>query len=234
MATSVHAIWDGVERAAPPFYAPLSSDKQGLQRLRIRVYETASSPTTGKPRKLHATCPTVGCSIPFRLVISFLTQPEFSAVGGILNSVAYGTKTDPVNDSYINLAEEVTGHLSDSAIPTAVLLDSMPYLLPILTPFLPGNVFKKTRLQWEELVSRFRDDPFCHVQQLRVRFNLFCLIPPVLILARPRWKVALKTPLCYALLKIWASPKKTWLNTQLSKTLRGQCSSVHPSPRFEA
>lgn len=94
-------------------------------------------------------------------------------MGGILNSVAYGTKTEPVNDSYINLAEEVTEHLSDSAIPTAVLLDSMPYLLPILTLFLPGNVFKKTRLQWEELVSRFRDDPFYNVQQLRVRLNFF-------------------------------------------------------------
>ena len=49
----------------------------------------------------------------------------------------------------------------------------MPYLLPILTCLLPGNVFKKTRLQWEELISRFRDGPFCNVQQLRVRSNLF-------------------------------------------------------------
>jgi len=44
----------------------------------------------------------------------------------------------------------------------------MPYLLPILTRLLPGTVFKKTRLQWDELISRFRDDPFCNVQQLRV------------------------------------------------------------------
>jgi len=55
----------------------------------------------------------------------------------------------------------------------------MPYLLPILAPFLPGNVFKKTRLQWEELVSRFRDDPFFNVQQLRVRLNLSHLFPRI-------------------------------------------------------
>lgn len=109
-----------------------------------------------------------------RLLLQLLEDPGSymqhvrHAVGGILHSATYGTETEPFNDSYINLAEEVSEHLSDSAIPTAVLLDSMPYLLPIFSRILPGSVFKKTRLQWEELISRFRDDPFCNIQQLRM------------------------------------------------------------------
>ncbi|KAF8970100.1 cytochrome P450 [Flammula alnicola] len=106
-----------------------------------------------------------------RLLLQLLDTPDDffehirHAVGGTLHSIAYGTKKKESNDSYINLAEEVMEAIADTAMAASGLIDSMPFLLPILSPFLPGPAFKKSPAQWKKLVYRFRDEPFLKVQK---------------------------------------------------------------------
>lgn len=97
-----------------------------------------------------------------------MTPP--SCIGALLRTITYGTKTDPVGDPYISLAEKVIQDLADAAIPVSMIFDAMPSLIPIVRPFMSKVVpFNKSQKEWVELAVQFRDVPFKNVQNLVVR-----------------------------------------------------------------
>lgn len=79
--------------------------------------------------------------------------------------MAYGIKASPYNDPAVMLADSLTQHLSESVTPLTMIFDRLPFLLPILSPFLSTPVFSKPRDYWGDLVSRFRDDPISMVKR---------------------------------------------------------------------
>ncbi|PPQ94401.1 hypothetical protein CVT25_002489 [Psilocybe cyanescens] len=101
-----------------------------------------------------------------RLLLCLLQRPEDymrhvrHSVGGTLHSIAYGGETKPFDDPFITTAEEVMECLSDAALASTMIVEVVPFLTPILSYILPAVAFTRTRLQWKELASRFRDDPF--------------------------------------------------------------------------
>lgn len=104
-----------------------------------------------------------------------------SAIGGLMLAITYGTKVKQ-NDSrvIVGVAEQVADYLSDSLTPLSILADAIPFLtsilsFPILVPlvslFLP-KAFSKSKAEWSDLTSRFRNDLFVHVQVLVVSLLL--------------------------------------------------------------
>ena len=87
-----------------------------------------------------------------------------SAIGSILLAIAYGTKVKQQNDSRMIVAEQVTDYISESLTPISILADAMPFLIPFISPFLPIAAFSKSKAEWSDMISRFRDDPFVHVK----------------------------------------------------------------------
>jgi hypothetical protein len=96
-------------------------------------------------------------------------------------AVTYGTKVKQ-NDSRIivGVGEQVSDYLSDSLTPLSILVDAIPFLkstlsypilVPLVSPFLP-NAFSKSKAEWSDLISRFRNDLFAHVQELVVSLIL--------------------------------------------------------------
>ena len=95
-------------------------------------------------------------------------------------AVAYGAKVKH-NDSRIivGVGEQIADSLSDSLTPVSILADAIPFfksilsnpiLVPLVSPFLPKAAFSKGRAEWSDLISRFRDDLFAHVQMLVVSY----------------------------------------------------------------
>jgi hypothetical protein len=77
----------------------------------------------------------------------------------------YGTKTKQSNDPYISLAEEVMVALSSTAVPISGILDSIPWLLPVVSRFISGSPFNKSSAQWREMVYKLRDEPVHKIQK---------------------------------------------------------------------
>ncbi|KAF4616302.1 hypothetical protein D9613_008357 [Agrocybe pediades] len=106
-----------------------------------------------------------------RLLVQLLSSPQDymqhvrHSVGGMLISVAYGVETKANNDPYINVAEEVTNHISDGANTATMIIDVVPFLMPILSRILPLSTFQKSRSEWKELAYKFRDEPFYKAQR---------------------------------------------------------------------
>ena len=110
---------------------------------------------------------------------------RLSAVGGLMLAITYGTNVKQ-NDSrlIVGIAEQVSDCLSDSITPISILADAIPFsksilsypiLVPLISPFLP-KAFSKSKAEWSDLISRFRNDLFLHVQALVVSLllpNLF-------------------------------------------------------------
>lgn len=103
-----------------------------------------------------------------------------SAIGGLMLAIAYGTKVKQ-NDSRIlvGVGEQVADYLSDSLTPISILADGIPFLksilsypilVPLVSPFLPKAAFSKSKAEWSDLISRFRNDLFVHVQTLLVSY----------------------------------------------------------------
>ncbi|KAH9477593.1 Cytochrome P450 monooxygenase 98 [Psilocybe cubensis] len=109
-----------------------------------------------------------------RLLENLLAHPEGfmdhirHCVGSTLHSIAYGGETESVGNQFIKIAEEVAECLSDAALISTMVADVMPSLNPILPYIIPSVIFKRTALQWKELASRFRDDPFWNTQKSMV------------------------------------------------------------------
>ncbi|KDR72697.1 hypothetical protein GALMADRAFT_101857 [Galerina marginata CBS 339.88] len=107
-----------------------------------------------------------------RLLLQILETPESymqhvrHSIGGILHSIAYGGETKPFNDPFVETAEEVSKYLSDGAVTATMIVEIVPFLLPILPYILPAWPLRKSRKQLKELGSKFRDDPFDHVKRL--------------------------------------------------------------------
>jgi len=95
---------------------------------------------------------------------------NISAIGGLLLAITYGTKVKQQIDSRVIVAEQVADYISESLSSISILIDAMPYLVPLISPFLPTAAFSKSKTEWSDMVSRFRDDPFVHVQTLMVSF----------------------------------------------------------------
>lgn len=104
-----------------------------------------------------------------------------SAIGGLMLAITYGTKVKQ-NDSRIivGVGELVADCLSDSLTPILILADAIPFLksilsypilVPLVSPFLP-KAFSKSKAEWSDLISRFRNDLFVHVQELVVSLLL--------------------------------------------------------------
>ena len=93
-------------------------------------------------------------------------------------AIAYGTKVKQ-NDSRIivGVGEQIADCLSDSLTPISILADVIPFFLPysilvsLVSPFLP-IAFSKSKAEWSDLISRFRNDLFVHVQALVVSLLL--------------------------------------------------------------
>ncbi|KAF9525230.1 cytochrome P450 [Crepidotus variabilis] len=87
------------------------------------------------------------------------------AIGSTLMSLTYGTKTHSMSDPIVEVAEETGHHLSQNATPATVLIDKLPFLIPILSPFLSASAFKKPRAFWDKLTLTLRETPFAVVQR---------------------------------------------------------------------
>lgn len=92
-------------------------------------------------------------------------------------AITYGTKVKQ-NDSriIIGVGEEVADCISDSLATISILADAIPFLktilsnpilVPLVSTFLP-KAFTKSKAEWSDLISRFRNDLFVHVQALVV------------------------------------------------------------------
>lgn len=99
-------------------------------------------------------------------------------------AVAYGPKVKEDDSRIIvGVGEQIADSLSDSLTPVSILADaipllksilSYPILVPLISPFLPKAAFSKSKAEWSDLISRFRNDLFVHVQMLVVSyFSLF-------------------------------------------------------------
>lgn len=84
-------------------------------------------------------------------------------------SIAYGTKVKQ-NDSHLIVGEQVADYLSESLTPISILADSIPFLVPLVSSFLPKGALSKSKAEWSGIISRFRNDPFVHVQALVVSY----------------------------------------------------------------
>ena len=102
-----------------------------------------------------------------------ISSINISAVGSLLLAISYGTKLKPQNDSRVIIAEQMTDCLSESLTPISILLDTMPFLVPFISPFLPRAAFSKSKAEWSDMVSRFRNDPFKNVLTLVVSYFPF-------------------------------------------------------------
>ena len=85
-------------------------------------------------------------------------------------AITYGTKVKQQNDSRIIVAEQVTDHLSESLTSISILADAMPFLVPFVSHFLPGAAFRKSKAEWSDMISQFRNDPFVHAQMFAVSY----------------------------------------------------------------
>jgi hypothetical protein len=85
-------------------------------------------------------------------------------------AIAYGTKVEQQNDSRIIFGEQVADYLSESLTPISILADAIPFLVPLISPFLPKAAFSKSKAEWSDIISRFRNDLFVHAQTLVVSY----------------------------------------------------------------
>ena len=84
-------------------------------------------------------------------------------------AIAYGTKVKQ-NDSLLIVGEQLADYLSESLTPISILADAIPFLVPLVSSFLPKGAFSKSKAEWLDIISRFRNDPFVHAQTLVVSY----------------------------------------------------------------
>ncbi|TFK23525.1 cytochrome P450 [Coprinopsis marcescibilis] len=100
-----------------------------------------------------------------RLMYQLATDPtDFMGLikhcfGGIMCSLAYGLRTHPTNDPYIQFTDKIATVMGDIMIPASSLVDSIP-LLKYLPESFPGASFKRKAREWRELTVGFREVPF--------------------------------------------------------------------------
>ena len=79
--------------------------------------------------------------------------------------MAYGTEARVSSDPAVMLADTVAQLLAHSVTPWTLIFDKLPFLIPVISPFLSGPIFSKTNAYWKDLITRFRDDPFTSVHK---------------------------------------------------------------------
>ncbi|KAJ7146858.1 cytochrome P450 [Mycena epipterygia] len=84
--------------------------------------------------------------------------------GEIIISVAYGIDVLPVNDPYVDLAEQVSQSGIQAAVPGRFLVDSIPVLKHVPDWF-PGAGFKRKAKKWRKLARALQDVPFAEVKR---------------------------------------------------------------------
>ena len=84
-------------------------------------------------------------------------------------AVAYGTKVKQ-DDSRLIVGEQLADYLSESLTPISILADTIPFLVPLVSSILPKGAFSKSKVEWLDIISRFRNDPFVHAQTLVVSY----------------------------------------------------------------
>ena len=173
MAAAIYGLWTSMEATAAFLPTPLSPfQRRHTQATRDWACAKNAAPAltnTWKFRRSHQ-----AVSLPHSLIV-IISSINLSAVGGLLLSISYGTKAKQQNDSRVIVAEQMTDTLSESLTPISFLADRMPFLVPFVSPFLSKAAFSKSKAEWLNLVSRFRDDPFAHVQTLVVSHFPFFL-----------------------------------------------------------
>ena len=90
----------------------------------------------------------------------------FSAIGAITISIAYGLDIKPLNDPYIEIAEQALQGLAAGADPTW-LVDSIP-VLKYVPPWFPGASFRRKAEEWRVWASKLVEVPFFDAQKAMV------------------------------------------------------------------
>ncbi|KAF9480937.1 cytochrome P450 [Pholiota conissans] len=148
-------------------FLPYGSPWKDRRRLFMRYFQSKTA-DFNETQKAHQV------QYARQLLLRLLEMPEeymkhtSHFIGGTLRTMAYGTKTKETNDPYIIQAEQVMKALSDTAIPISGILDSMPWMLPIVSSVLSIPPFNKTPAQWKELATQFRDEPFLEAKRQAV------------------------------------------------------------------
>lgn len=88
----------------------------------------------------------------------------FSAIGAITISIAYGLDIKPLDDPYIEIAEQALQGLAAGAAPGAWLVDSIP-ILKYVPPWFPGASFKRKAEVWRSWATKLVEVPFFDAQK---------------------------------------------------------------------
>ena len=83
-------------------------------------------------------------------------------------SMAYGIKTQPDNDPYIEMAEKALIGLAAGGQPGAFLVESFP--LKYVPAWFPGAGFKRKAAMWRAWTKKMVEAPFLAAQRQIVRF----------------------------------------------------------------
>ena len=85
--------------------------------------------------------------------------------------IVYGVDVQESDDPYISMAEEVLNGLAEAGIPGAFWVDIFPALKYVPSWF-PGAGFQKKAARWREAINIMAENPFRHVQEQLVRFQI--------------------------------------------------------------
>ena len=83
----------------------------------------------------------------------------FSAIGGAALSLAYGIEIEPINDPFIELADQTAKSVAKAGSVGAFLIDLIP-ILKYIPEFVPGAGFKKQARIGRKLLKIFREQPY--------------------------------------------------------------------------
>ncbi|KAJ2918114.1 hypothetical protein MD484_g2319, partial [Candolleomyces efflorescens] len=91
------------------------------------------------------------------------------AIGAITISIAYGLDIKPLNDPYIEIAEQALQGLAAGAAPTW-LVDSLP-VLKYVPPWFPGASFRRKAEEWRVWATKLVEVPFFDAQKAMAAGN---------------------------------------------------------------
>lgn len=85
------------------------------------------------------------------------------AAGAIILRISYGYDVEENNDPFVDLADRVMDHLSQSTAPGAFMVDIMPSLAKVPEWF-PGAGFKRLAREWGQTLDEMVDGPYKFVK----------------------------------------------------------------------
>ena len=85
--------------------------------------------------------------------------------------IGYGISVQESDDPYISIAEEALNGAAQAGIPGAFWVDFLP-LLKYVPSWFPGAGFQKKAARWRRAINAMAENPFSHVQEQLVIYNV--------------------------------------------------------------